>query len=117
MPKRWRSTSVCWSNILTTRLPYSARQRCTANWNSLNPPSRFTDDSLLPRRRTRSPFPALLDLYRQANRTDDLLAYLKAMAQRHGARFLPFLASEMIQAGKGEEAVALVPRDVAARAE
>jgi tetratricopeptide (TPR) repeat protein len=52
-------------------------------------------------------FSSLLDLYRQANRTDDLLAYLKAMAQRHGARFLPFLASEMIQAGKGEEAVAL----------
>jgi tetratricopeptide (TPR) repeat protein len=52
-------------------------------------------------------FSSLLDLYRQANRTDDLLAYLKAMAQRHGTRFLPLLASEMIQAGKGEEAVAL----------
>lgn len=52
-------------------------------------------------------FSSLLELYRQANRTDDLLAYLKAMAQRHGTRFLPFLASEMIQAGKGEEAVQL----------
>ncbi len=52
-------------------------------------------------------FSSLLEMYREANRTDDLLEYLKAMAQRHGARFLPFLASEMIQAGKGEQAVAL----------
>ncbi|MFN3691139.1 MAG: tetratricopeptide repeat protein, partial [Fimbriimonadales bacterium] len=52
-------------------------------------------------------FSSLLTLYREQQRTDELLNYLKQMAQRHGTRFLPFLASEMLQAGKGEEAIAL----------
>jgi tetratricopeptide (TPR) repeat protein len=52
-------------------------------------------------------FSSLLSLYREQERTEELLEYLKQMAQRHGARFLPILASEMLQAGKGEEAVAL----------
>ncbi|MCX7925805.1 MAG: tetratricopeptide repeat protein [Fimbriimonadales bacterium] len=52
-------------------------------------------------------FSSLLNLYREQQRTDEMLNYLKQMAQRHGVRFLPFLASEMLQAGKGEEAIAL----------
>jgi tetratricopeptide (TPR) repeat protein len=52
-------------------------------------------------------FSSLLDLYRQANRTDEMLAYLKTLAERHSARLLPLLASEMIQAGRGEAAIAL----------
>jgi len=52
-------------------------------------------------------FSSVLSLYREQGRTEELIDYLKQMAQRHGNRFLPFLASEMLQAGKGEEAVAL----------
>lgn len=52
-------------------------------------------------------FSNLLSLYREQKRTEELIDYLKQMAQQHGGRFLPFLASEMLQAGKGEEAVAL----------
>jgi tetratricopeptide (TPR) repeat protein len=52
-------------------------------------------------------FSSLISLYREQERTAELLEYLKQMAQRHGARFLPILASEMLQAGKGDEAVAL----------
>ena len=53
-------------------------------------------------------FSSLLTLYREQQRTDELLDYLRQMAQQHGMRFLPFLASEMLQAGKGEEAIALL---------
>ncbi|MFN7017093.1 MAG: tetratricopeptide repeat protein, partial [Fimbriimonadales bacterium] len=53
-------------------------------------------------------FSSLLTLYREQQRTDELLNYLRQMAQQHGVRFLPFLASEMLQAGKGEEAIALL---------
>ncbi|OYT75558.1 MAG: hypothetical protein CFK49_02550 [Armatimonadetes bacterium JP3_11] len=52
-------------------------------------------------------FSSLLKLYREQGRMEDLIDYLKQMAQQHGDRFLPLLASEMLQAGKGEEAVAL----------
>ncbi|MCS7300168.1 MAG: tetratricopeptide repeat protein [Fimbriimonadales bacterium] len=52
-------------------------------------------------------FSNLTEFYRQQGRAEELLAFLKQMAQRHGDRFLPILASEMLQAGKGEEAIAL----------
>ncbi|MCX7992532.1 MAG: tetratricopeptide repeat protein [Fimbriimonadales bacterium] len=52
-------------------------------------------------------FSSLLTLYREQGRNDEAIEFLKQMAQRHGGRFLPFLASEMLQAGKGEEALAL----------
>ncbi len=52
-------------------------------------------------------FSNLLDIYRQKERNDEAIEFLKQMAQQHGGRFLPFLASQMLQAGKGEEAIAL----------
>ncbi|MCS7273624.1 MAG: tetratricopeptide repeat protein [Fimbriimonadales bacterium] len=57
-------------------------------------------------------FSALLDLYRRLNRTDELIGYLKEMVQCHGDSFLPFLASQLIQAGRGEEAVATLKEAV-----
>ncbi|MFN4032536.1 MAG: tetratricopeptide repeat protein [Fimbriimonadales bacterium] len=57
-------------------------------------------------------FSSLLDIYRQAERNEDAIEFLKTMAQRHGGRFLPFLASQMLQAGKGEEAVALFQAEI-----
>ncbi|MCS7190758.1 MAG: tetratricopeptide repeat protein, partial [Fimbriimonadales bacterium] len=47
----------------------------------------------------------LLDIYRQQQRSDEAIEFLKQMAQRHGGRFMPFLASQMLQFGKGDEAV------------
>ncbi|GIV08116.1 MAG: hypothetical protein KatS3mg019_0207 [Fimbriimonadales bacterium] len=52
-------------------------------------------------------FSNLLTIYREAERNSDAIEFLKQMAQRHGGRFLPFLASQMLEAGKGEEAIAL----------
>lgn len=51
-------------------------------------------------------FSSLVELYREQQRTDELVDYLKQIAQRH-AEYMPFVASQLLQAGKGEEALAL----------
>jgi len=52
-------------------------------------------------------FSSLLELYREQQRTDELVDYLKQIAQRH-AEYMPFVASQLLQVGKGEEALALL---------
>jgi len=47
----------------------------------------------------------MIEMLRAANRADELVAFLKAVVEKHGADYLPLLASELVRLDRVDEAV------------